>query len=205
MFAKQKRFAEDRMDTHKNARLTPKGREEMVRAVVQGGLSKAAAAHRYNTTPKTVAKSVDRFRKEGADGLHDRFSRPHSSPDQTPQPTCDAVEALRRARYTGKQIAHQLARNGTNGGTFPKIGDGGQRRRMDGELAVICNGLDNEDPGVCAAKPAADRAGEADVVARIAIVIRKQLGPVRIQSNAFALDHGRVEVSRASARVPATR
>ena len=52
------------MDTHKNARLTPKGREEMVRAVVEGGLSKAAAARRYNTTPKTVAKWVDRFRKE---------------------------------------------------------------------------------------------------------------------------------------------
>src|SRR2546430_3110440 len=32
--AKPQRFAEDRMDTHKNARLTPKGREEMVRAVV---------------------------------------------------------------------------------------------------------------------------------------------------------------------------
>jgi transposase-like protein len=63
--AKQKRFAEDRMDTHKNARLTPKGREEMVRAVVEGGLSKAAAARRYNTTPKTVAKWADRFRKEG--------------------------------------------------------------------------------------------------------------------------------------------
>ena len=105
--AKQKRFAEDRI--HKNARLTPKGREEMVRAVVEGGLSKAAAARRYNTTAKTVAKWVDRFRKEGADGLHDRSSRPHSSPDQTPQPTCDAVEALRRARYTGKQIAHQPA------------------------------------------------------------------------------------------------
>jgi hypothetical protein len=43
---KQKRFAEDRMDTHKNACLTPKGREEMVRAVVEGGLSKAAAARR---------------------------------------------------------------------------------------------------------------------------------------------------------------
>ena len=97
------------MDIHKNARLTPKGREEMVRAVVEGGLSKAAAARRYNTTPKTLAKWVARFRKEGADGLHDRSSRPHSSPDQTPQPTCDAVEALRRARYTGKQIAHQLA------------------------------------------------------------------------------------------------
>jgi hypothetical protein len=36
--------AEDRMDIHKNARLTPKGREDMVRAVVDGGQSCAAAA-----------------------------------------------------------------------------------------------------------------------------------------------------------------
>jgi hypothetical protein len=42
--ARQKRFAEDRTDTHKNARLTSKGREQMVRAVVEGGMSKATAA-----------------------------------------------------------------------------------------------------------------------------------------------------------------
>jgi hypothetical protein len=35
------------MDTHKNARLTPKGREDMVRAVVHSGLTKAAAARRF--------------------------------------------------------------------------------------------------------------------------------------------------------------
>jgi transposase-like protein len=50
------------MDTHKNARLTPRGREEMVRAVVDSGLSRTAAARRYNTTSKTVAKWVQRFR-----------------------------------------------------------------------------------------------------------------------------------------------
>jgi transposase InsO family protein len=96
------------MDTHKNARLTPKGREEMVRAVVDGGLTKAAAARQYNTTPKTVAKWVERFRAEGVDGLRDRSSKPLSSPDQTPRATCDAVEALRRQRYTGRQIAREL-------------------------------------------------------------------------------------------------
>ena len=32
------------MDTHKNAPLAPKGREAMVRGVIDGGLSKAAAA-----------------------------------------------------------------------------------------------------------------------------------------------------------------
>jgi transposase InsO family protein len=96
------------MDTHKNARLTPKGREEMVRAVVDDGLSPAAAARRFNTTPKTVAKWVERFRAEGVDGLRDRSSKPHSSPGQTPPATCAAVEALRRQRYIGKQIAAEL-------------------------------------------------------------------------------------------------
>jgi hypothetical protein len=42
--AKHQRFAENRMDTHKNAPLTPKGREAMVRSVTENGLSKAAAA-----------------------------------------------------------------------------------------------------------------------------------------------------------------
>src|SRR5215470_3255906 len=97
------------MDTHKNAPLTPKGREAMVRSVVEGGLSKAAAARRFNTTPKTVGKWVERFEEEGVEGLRDRSSRPLSSPNQTPQATCTAVEALRRQRYSGQQIASALA------------------------------------------------------------------------------------------------
>jgi transposase InsO family protein len=96
------------MDTHKNAPLTPKGREAMVRSVVERGLSKAAAARQFNTTAKTVAKWVKRFRTEGVDGLRDRSSRPHSLPGQTPGATCAAVEALRRRRYTGKQIAAEV-------------------------------------------------------------------------------------------------
>src|SRR3984893_2472245 len=96
------------MDVHKNAPLTPKGREAMVRSVIEGGLGKAAAARQFNTTPKTVAKWLKRFRAEGVDGLRDRSSRPLSSDSQTPQATCDAVEALRRQRYTGKQIAREL-------------------------------------------------------------------------------------------------
>jgi transposase InsO family protein len=96
------------MDTHKNARLTPRGREEMVRAVVDGGLTAAECARRYNTTPKTVAKWVGRFREQGVDGLRDRSSRPLSSPSQTAPATCTAVEGLRRQRYTGKEIAREL-------------------------------------------------------------------------------------------------
>src|SRR3954471_17333823 len=94
----------DQMNTHKNAPLTPKGREAMVRCV-EAGLSKAAAARQFNTTPKTVAKWVERFRAGGADGLRDRSSRPLSLPSQTVPATCAVIEALRRQRYTGKQIA----------------------------------------------------------------------------------------------------
>jgi transposase InsO family protein len=97
------------MDIHENARLTPKGREDMVRAVVDRGLTKAAAARQFNTTAKTVAKWVGRFRAEGVDGLRDRSSRPLSLPSQTPPSTRTAVEDLRRRRYTGKQIASTLA------------------------------------------------------------------------------------------------
>jgi transposase InsO family protein len=96
------------MDTHKNAALTPKGRELMVRAVLDDGLTRAAAARQFHSTAKTVGKWVKRFREEGVGGLRDRSSRPLSSPDQTPAATCAAVAALRRQRYTGKQIAAEV-------------------------------------------------------------------------------------------------
>ena len=96
------------MNVHKNAPLTPKGREAMVRDVVDGGLSQADAAVQFNTTPKTVAKWVKRFRAEGVEGLRDRSSRPLSSPSQTPVATCTAIETLRRQRPTGKHIAAEV-------------------------------------------------------------------------------------------------
>src|SRR5258708_15853972 len=88
------------MDTHNNAPLTPKGREAMVRSVIEGGLTKAAAAGQFNTTAKTVAKWVERFRAEGVAGLRDRSSRPHSLPSQTAPATCTAIEPLPRQRHT---------------------------------------------------------------------------------------------------------
>jgi transposase InsO family protein len=96
------------MDTHENAPLTPKGREAMVRSVIEGGLTKAVAALQFNVSAKTVAKWVKRFRAEGVNGLRDRSSRPLSSPSQTQPATCAAVEALRRHRHTGKQIAAEV-------------------------------------------------------------------------------------------------
>ena len=96
------------MNMHKNASLTPKGREAMVRSVVDGGLSYSAAACQFHTTAKTVGKWVKRFRAEGFCGLRDRSSRPHSSPSQTSLAKCTVIEALRRQRHTGKQISAEV-------------------------------------------------------------------------------------------------
>jgi hypothetical protein len=49
------------MDTHENARLTPKGPEDVARTVVYDGLTKTAAARRFNITAKNrrqVGRSV---------------------------------------------------------------------------------------------------------------------------------------------------
>src|SRR5262249_16372401 len=83
----------------------------------------------------------------------------------------------------------------TNRGTFPKVGEGGQWCRVHDEPAGGRNGLDTKDPSVCATQPATDRAGEADMVARLAIVLRQQLGPARTQPNAFTPNHGREKIS----------
>ena len=106
------------MNSHKNAPLTPKGREAMVRSVLEEGLSNVDAAYQFNTTPKTVAKWVKRFRAEGVDGLRDRSSRPLSSPSQTAPATCAVIETLRRQRHTGKQIA---AETGVSAATVSRV------------------------------------------------------------------------------------
>lgn len=54
---------------------------------------------------QTAGKWVARFRGEGAAGLQDRSSRPHRSPRRTPAPLAEQIEALRRQRRTGAQIA----------------------------------------------------------------------------------------------------
>ena len=68
--------------------------------------------------PKTVAKWVARFRAEGVAGLQDRSSRPRSSPSQTGPAACERVEALRRQRYTGEQIAAEV---GVSAATVSRI------------------------------------------------------------------------------------
>jgi transposase InsO family protein len=96
-----------RMDIHKNARLTPAGREIMVRRVVEGGQTPKALGAAVGVCPRTVRKWVQRFRAEGLAGLRDRSSRPHRLRRATPLETVARIESLRRQRWTGVQIARQ--------------------------------------------------------------------------------------------------
>ena len=95
------------MGTHKNAPLTPRGREELVRRVMNGQTPRAVATA-LGVCPRTVRKWVERFRHEGLAGLADRSSRPHRSPNGTPAAIALKVAELRRRRWTGAQIAAEV-------------------------------------------------------------------------------------------------
>jgi transposase InsO family protein len=95
------------MNVHKNARLTPRGRERIVRQIVSGQTPKAVA-EAAGVCPRTVRKWVARYRCAGLAGLQDRSSRPHRLYRPTPAVVVEQVERLRRQRFTGKQIAAEF-------------------------------------------------------------------------------------------------
>ena len=96
------------MDIHKNARLTPHSRAELVRRVLADGQTPKAVATAFGVCCKTVRKWVERFQAEGPQGLQDRSSRPHRLHRPTPEPIVRQIGALRRERQTGQQIAAEL-------------------------------------------------------------------------------------------------
>ena len=64
---------------HRNARLTPVTRAELVERVTDGW-PQAEVARLFRVSRATVAKWVRRFREGGPDALYDRSSRPLRSP-----------------------------------------------------------------------------------------------------------------------------
>lgn len=95
------------MNMHKNARLTPRGRERIV-MLVRSGQTPKAVSEAVGVCPRTARKWVKRFETEGSAGLQDRSSRPKRLHRPTPQPAVERIEALRRERMTGKAIAAEV-------------------------------------------------------------------------------------------------
>ena len=85
--------------SHANACLTPNGRLRLAQLVVDQGWTQARAAERWNCSITTVRRWVQRYRELGRDGMHDRSSRPHYSPHQTP--------TRRERRVIGLRVSHR--------------------------------------------------------------------------------------------------
>ncbi|HMI82170.1 MAG TPA: IS481 family transposase [Solirubrobacterales bacterium] len=96
------------MKLHANAPLGPKGRRHMVLRVLQEGIALTEAAEAAGVSAKTAGKWVRRYREEGEAGLLDRSSAPNHVHNATPPERVEAIEALRRVRLTGPEIAETL-------------------------------------------------------------------------------------------------
>jgi transposase InsO family protein len=96
------------MNIHKNARLTFARRIEMVRSIVERGLTPTEAAAEVGVSPPTGRKWLGRFLAEGEAGLRDRSSRPRVSPRSIAPGKALAIAELRRRRLTQARIAVSL-------------------------------------------------------------------------------------------------
>ena len=93
------------MDLHKNARLSLRSREALVRKVVEQRVRLKAAAAAFSVSRKTAAKWVGRYRHAPGEALSDRSSRPRHSPSATSLVLENQVLDLRRQFRPGYQIA----------------------------------------------------------------------------------------------------
>jgi transposase InsO family protein len=96
------------MDIHKNARLTPHSRGELVRRVLVERQTPKAVATAFGVCLKTVRKWIERFQAEGEAGLRDRSSRPHRLRSPTPKESVERIEILRRERRPASHIAKEV-------------------------------------------------------------------------------------------------
>jgi transposase len=103
---KLKLIMENRMNMHQNARLTPKGREVLVKRLERGE-HRVDVGCAMGVSTRTVYKWAKRFREQGLEGLQDRSSRSAISPAQT-QPDIEArVVQLRRERRIMDRITEE--------------------------------------------------------------------------------------------------
>ena len=95
------------MNVHKNARLTPAGRA-LLADRIEGGWTARSAADAAGVSIRTARKWLGRHRLGGERRHHDRSSAPGRCPRRTDPRRVEEIEALRRQRMTGPQIARRL-------------------------------------------------------------------------------------------------
>ena len=133
------------MNVHKNARLTRHSRAVLVRRVVAEGQTPKAVATAFGVCVKTVGKWIARYQAEGTAGLVDRSSRPRRLYRPTPGAVAEKIEALRRQRWTGRQIALEV---GVSPATVSRVLKRlGLNRMRDLEPAEPVRRYEREHPG----------------------------------------------------------
>lgn len=95
------------MNIHKNARLTPRSREQLVKRVQSGEHPERVAAG-LGVSVRTVYKWMRRWKMEGERGLLDRSSRPRLSPRRLTRQTERSILRLRTKRWTSVRISEHL-------------------------------------------------------------------------------------------------
>ncbi len=132
------------MNIHKNARLTPIGRERLVQMMLSGQTPEAAA-RAAGVCPRTARKWLARFQAQGVAGLQDRSSRPCKLHRPTPEDVVARIVTLRRERWTGKHIARET---GVSAATVSRVlKRAGLSRIKDLELAEPVRRYERKVPG----------------------------------------------------------
>jgi transposase InsO family protein len=93
------------MKLHSNAKLTPAGRAELVRRIVEERRPAAEVAEAFNVSLRTARKWLARHRAEGTAGLADRPSKAHRRPHALPPEQIARIVELRRQRLPATKIA----------------------------------------------------------------------------------------------------
>src|SRR5437879_10914461 len=131
MAAKQSISLEEAwMNVHKNARLTPYRRVELVQRVEAGepGVRSATA---LGISLRTLRKLWASYRALGLAWFYARSSRPQSSPRQTAAATALAIKVLRRQRWTCAQIAGAVGVSAATAGRILRRAGLSRRGRLE--------------------------------------------------------------------------
>jgi transposase len=94
------------VNSHKNAKLTAKGREEMVKRM--GYRPAATVAAGFGVSLRTARKWARRYTTGGSAALADKSSRPRRCRSRLNEEDISHIVVLRQARLTGDEIAIRL-------------------------------------------------------------------------------------------------
>lgn len=87
--------------SHANAALTPRHRLRIARLIIDDGWTVSAAAKYFHVSWPTANRWASRYEAMGVVGVEDRSSRPHTSPNRTPQKLVRKIGHLRWKQRLG--------------------------------------------------------------------------------------------------------